>query len=82
MIDTDFKENGRGGWIRTNDPLLPKQMRYQTALRPDAGIARFLADFGDAVKRLKNRAVGRADLVVKMESLAGAIVLRGLLVLP
>ena len=27
---------GRGGWIRTNDPLLPKQVRYQTALRPDA----------------------------------------------
>jgi hypothetical protein len=28
--------NGRGGGIRTPDPLLPKQMRYQTALRPDA----------------------------------------------
>ena len=28
-------ENGRGGGIRTPDPLLPKQMRYQTALRPD-----------------------------------------------
>jgi hypothetical protein len=27
--------NGRGGGIRTPDPLLPKQMRYQTALRPD-----------------------------------------------
>ena len=27
--------NGRGDWIRTNDPLLPKQVRYQTALRPD-----------------------------------------------
>ena len=26
---------GRGGRIRTADPLLPKQMRYQTALRPD-----------------------------------------------
>lgn len=25
---------GRGGWIRTSDPLLPKQVRYQTALRP------------------------------------------------
>ena len=31
MIDS----NGRGGGIRTPDPLLPKQMRYQTALRPD-----------------------------------------------
>ncbi len=31
MIDS----NGRGEGIRTPDPLLPKQMRYQTALRPD-----------------------------------------------
>ena len=30
------KENGRGGGIRTRDPLLPKQMRYQAALRPEA----------------------------------------------
>ena|GEM_PF-5051314 len=30
-------KNGRGDWIRTNDPLLPKQVRYQTALRPDCG---------------------------------------------
>ena len=28
-------KSGRGGGIRTHDPLLPKQMRYQTALRPD-----------------------------------------------
>ena len=27
--------NGRSGGIRTRDPLLPKQMRYQTALRSD-----------------------------------------------
>ena len=26
---------GRGDRIRTYDPLLPKQMRYQAALRPD-----------------------------------------------
>ena len=26
---------GRGDWIRTNDPLLPKQVRYQAALHPD-----------------------------------------------
>ena len=26
---------GRGRRIRTNDPLLPKQMRYQTALYPE-----------------------------------------------
>ncbi len=29
---------GRGGGIRTPDPLLPKQMRYQAALRPDTSI--------------------------------------------
>jgi hypothetical protein len=26
---------GRGERIRTSDPLLPKQVRYQAALRPD-----------------------------------------------
>ena len=26
---------GRGDRIRTYDPLVPNQMRYQTALRPD-----------------------------------------------
>ena len=26
---------GRGDWIRTSDPLLPKQVRYQAALRPE-----------------------------------------------
>ena len=30
--------NGRGDRIRTYDPLVPNQMRYQTALRPDQGI--------------------------------------------
>ena len=36
--DFTFRKNpyGRGGWIRTNGPLLPKQVRYQTAPRPDA----------------------------------------------
>jgi hypothetical protein len=33
---TDDSDGGRGGEIRTPDPLLPKQMRYQAALRPDA----------------------------------------------
>jgi hypothetical protein len=27
--------NGRGDWIRTSDPLRPRQVRYQAALRPD-----------------------------------------------
>jgi hypothetical protein len=26
---------GRGGGIRTRDPLRPRQVRYQTALRPE-----------------------------------------------
>ncbi len=30
-----LKNHGRGERIRTFDPLLPKQMRYQAALRPD-----------------------------------------------
>jgi hypothetical protein len=29
------RKSGRAGRIRTDDPLLPKQMRYQAALRPD-----------------------------------------------
>jgi len=29
------EESGRGDWIRTSDPLLPKQVRYQATLRPD-----------------------------------------------
>ena len=33
----DTFETGRGGGIRTHDPLLPKQMRYQAALRPEEG---------------------------------------------
>ena len=28
-------EDGRGGRIRTYDPLYPKQVRYQTAPRPE-----------------------------------------------
>ena len=32
-----LKINGRGGEIRTPDPLLPKQLRYQAALHPDTG---------------------------------------------
>jgi hypothetical protein len=30
-------EIGRSERIRTSDPLLPKQVRYQTALRSDRG---------------------------------------------
>ena len=31
---------GRGGGIRTPDPLLPKQLRYQAALHPDTDHSR------------------------------------------
>ena len=30
-----FEKNGRSERIRTFDPLVPNQMRYQTALRSD-----------------------------------------------
>jgi hypothetical protein len=33
--NSSWSSIGRGGQIRTDDPLLPKQMRYQAALRPD-----------------------------------------------
>ena len=32
---TYIATNGRDGRIRTDDPLPPRQMRYQAALRPD-----------------------------------------------
>src|SRR5687768_8802487 len=36
-------EIGRGERIRTSDPLLPKQVRYQAALHPDSTDRRILA---------------------------------------
>ena len=41
--------SGRGGGIRTHDPLLPKQMRYQAALRPEEG--RIIERTSDEVNR-------------------------------
>jgi hypothetical protein len=35
MIVYPVDSNGRGGEIRTHDPLRPRQVRYQAALRPD-----------------------------------------------
>ena len=35
LIMLPAPEAGRGDRIRTCDPLLPKQMRYQAALLPD-----------------------------------------------
>jgi len=34
-IDFNTFNVGRGGEIRTPDPLVPNQMRYQAALRPE-----------------------------------------------
>ncbi len=36
--------NGRGERIRTSDPLVPNQVRYQTALRPE--LLNLLEDVG------------------------------------
>ena len=36
--------NGRSGGIRTRDPLLPKQMRYQAALRSDSSYSNLFFD--------------------------------------
>ena len=36
-------KNGRGERIRTSDPLVPNQVRYQTALRPEQWIGEWLA---------------------------------------
>lgn len=33
--DHDVEQEDRGSRIRTDDPLLPKQMLYQAELRPD-----------------------------------------------
>ena len=44
---------GRGGGIRTPDPLLPKQMRYQTALRPE--VTTDLLDFAPKLTGLLAR---------------------------
>jgi hypothetical protein len=35
---TGDRKSGRGDWIRTSDPLRPRQVRYQAALRPDPAI--------------------------------------------
>ena len=44
-----INKTGRGGGIRTHDPLLPKQMRYQAALRPEE--ARILQRVAGKVNR-------------------------------
>src|SRR3954453_11635399 len=46
-------KSGRGDWIRTSDPLLPKQMRYQAALRPDSHDARSYRKCGQVAVRVR-----------------------------
>jgi membrane-bound lytic murein transglycosylase MltF len=41
-------ESGRGDWIRTSDPLRPRQVRYQAALRPDSEDPSFYRGFPPA----------------------------------
>ena len=38
-----FDKIGRGDWIRTSDPLLPKQVRYQAAPLPELALRYTLA---------------------------------------
>ena len=38
LYQLNYRRDGRGDWIRTSDPLLPKQMRYQTAPHPGAAL--------------------------------------------
>ena len=35
MLTRISEVSGRGDWIRTSDPLRPRQVRYQAAPRPD-----------------------------------------------
>ena len=38
MVCSRRFEDGRGERIRTSDPLVPNQVRYQTALRPELSL--------------------------------------------
>lgn len=39
LYQLNYRRNsGRGDWIRTSGPLLPKQVRYQAAPRPEVAI--------------------------------------------
>ena len=44
-------KSGRGDWIRTSDPLRPRQVRYQAALRPDIEEPLFYAFFEQLSRR-------------------------------
>ena len=66
--------NGRGDWIRTNDPLLPKQVRYQTALRPELsfGVLREMTTQGkESVRRVDSGRLATSESRIAEKVLAG-----------
>src|SRR5687767_15945767 len=59
-------ENGRGDWIRTSDPLRPRQVRYQAALRPDSEDLRFYRRFLVLLSFILLLALNRPPTVPKL----------------
>ena len=60
--------NGRGERIRTSDPLVPNQVRYQTALRPECTAMRLSVALLRSV--MLKRAGGLLDRCTDLTSLA------------
>src|SRR4030095_3927312 len=52
---------GRGDWIRTSDPLRPRQVRYQAALRPDSNFLIFYRSCEPAMIQLSPNAPRTRD---------------------
>jgi hypothetical protein len=50
-----MKENGRGDKIRTCDPLVPNQMRYQAAPLPDMELYNSFANLSQGLDGLFSR---------------------------
>ena len=61
--------NGRGERIRTSGLLLPKQARYQAALRPDTGRAMPIAATSGAVKESRIRKLRKSRGVLRRRDL-------------
>src|SRR5687767_4756834 len=59
MVVKISEESGRGDWIRTSDPLRPRQVRYQAALRPDWLNPLILGQFPDRRAALSTRSAGQ-----------------------
>lgn len=49
-----IKKFGRGGGIRTRDPLHPMQVRYQAALRPDGDFAKDSQNSKDSKNQMQS----------------------------